>query len=413
MKEILRTSGTENLRMISDSVAYCKRRGREVIFDAEHFFDGYKEDPSYALQTLRAAEEAGADCLVLCDTNGGSLPHEVEKIIVVVRDKVRAPLGIHAHDDAGMGLANSLTAVRLGGTHLQGTINGYGERCGNTDLCAAIANLKLKMGVDCVTDQALSQLASVSRYISEILNVIPDTRQPFVGSSAFAHKGGIHVDAVRKNPRAYEHVPPDRVGNARRVLVSELAGSGTVLYKVARMGWRLRKDDPRTKKILARLKELEQQGFQFEAADGSFRLLVEKALGTHRKFFDLEGFRVSVERRADDTLVSEATIKVRVKGIQEHTAAEGDGPVNALDNALRKALEQFYPTVATMRLTDFRVRVLDAEAGTAAKVRVLINSSDRDETWGTVGASENIIEASWQALVDSVEYKLLKDKRRK
>ncbi len=414
VRDVLRVSRAENLRMIESSVRYIRKRGRKVVYDAEHFFDGYRDNASYCLDTLRCAVEGGAGCVVLCDTNGGTLPHEVERIVGEVVAAMRgcgASLGIHCHNDAGVAVANTLIGVSCGLTHVQGTMNGYGERCANADLTSVIPSLKLKMGANCISDARLAKLTEVSRYISEVANVVPDDRQPYVGVSAFAHKGGMHVDAVRKNPRTFEHVPPRAVGNRRRVLVSEVSGRSNVLYKAAQYGIDLSKDRSETKKILARLKELEHQGYQFEAADGSFKLMMRKALGKYRKFFDLEGFRVSVEKREDDRLISEATIKVRVKGIQEHTASEGDGPVNALDNALRKALQDFYPTLAEMHLSDFKVRVLDAKQGTAAKVRVLIESRDHDETWGTVGLSENIMEASWQALVDSVEYKLLKDSR--
>jgi len=408
--DVIRTTADENLTMIDDTVRYFKKLGKEVIYDAEHFFDGYKDNADYALRTLLAAEEAGADTIVLCDTNGGTLPLTLAAIMREVTAKVAAPLGIHAHNDSGMGVANSLLAVSEGAVHVQGTINGYGERCGNANLVSIIPGLVLKMGVSCIDRKRLSSLTELSRYVDEIANTAPDSRAPYVGSSAFAHKGGVHADAVLKNSRGYEHIEPVLVGNSRRILISELSGKASVFMKSRDMRLGLKKDEPALKKVLAIIKELESEGYEFEAAEGSFKLLVEKAMERHTPFFDLEGFRVSVEKRRDGQLISEATIKVKVGGVFEHTAAEGDGPVNALDNALRKALTPFYPSIAEVHLADYKVRVINVKAGTAAKVRVLIESRDREEMWGTVGVSENIIEASWQALVDSVEYKLMKDK---
>ena len=322
--------------------------------------------------------------------------------------ETKVPLGIHTHNDSGMAVANSIVGVMSGAAQVHGTINGYGERCGNADLCSIIPILKWKMNINCITDEQSRKIAEVSRYVSELANLVPRDEQPFVGNSAFAHKGGMHVDAVRKTPRSFEHIEPELIGNARRVLVSELSGRANVLLKAEEYRLGLGKDSRETAEIVRKVKELEYEGYQFEAAEGSLQLLMKRILGVHRKFFDLQGFRVSVER-IGDRVVSEATIKVKVKGVEEHTAAEGDGPVNALDNALRKALGRFYPRINEMRLTDFKVRVLDAKAGTAAKVRVLIESQDHKDTWRTVGVSENMIEASWQALVDSVEYKLMKD----
>jgi 2-isopropylmalate synthase len=403
---VLRTDLEENLRMIQDSVEYLKSKGLEVIFDAEHFFDAYKSNPSYALETLKAAQEA--DCIVLCDTNGGTLPLEVQEIIGDVQREIKTPLGIHAHNDADMAVANTIVAVRMGVGHVQGTINGFGERCGNANLCSIIPNIKLKLGIDCVTDGQLKKLTEVSRFVSEIANVRPQYNMPYVGESAFAHKGGIHVDAVLKKAETYEHIRPELVGNRRRMLVSELAGKSTIMLKAEEYGLDLKKDTPETRKILAKLKEMEKQGYQFEGAEASFELLMKKALGMYKSFFELEGFRVTVDAR-DDELIAEATVKVRVDGKEEHTAAEGNGPVNALDNALRKALEKFYPVLKDMHLSDYKVRVLDEKKGTAAKVRVLIQSSDKKSSWGTVGVSENIIEASWIALADSIDYKLMKE----
>lgn len=412
VRDVLKTGPEENLDMISSSIEYIKKMGREVIYDAEHFFDGYKEDPQYALRTLEAAQNSGASCLVLCDTNGGTLPYEIAEIIPRVKDRVNVSLGIHTHNDSGVAVANAVMAVRMGITHVQGTINGYGERCGNADLCSIIPILSLKMGYEILKKKIFS-LQELSLFVSELANVVPDNRQPYVGSSAFAHKGGMHVDAVAKNPKTFEHIEPRLVGNRRRILISELSGRSNILSKAKEFNIHMEKDTPEMRRVLAHLKKLEHEGYQFEAADGSFELLIRKVKGERRKFFDLEGFHVSVEKRINNRdrpqLISEATIKVWVKGKKEHTAAEGDGPVNALDSALRKALVKFYPTLSEMHLSDFRVRVLDAKEGTAAKVRVLIESRDSKDTWNTIGVSENIIEASWQALVDSIEYKLHKD----
>ncbi len=410
VKYALRTSLEENLRMIHSTVRFLKSRGLEVIYDAEHFFDGYNSNPSYALKTLKEAEDAGADNISLCDTNGGTLPDNLEKIIKEVKSKIKTPLGIHTHNDSEMAVANSIIAVKMGCVLVQGTINGYGERCGNANLCSIIPNLKLKLRVNCISDGQLGSLTKVSRYVSEIANMVPRDEQPFVGNSAFAHKGGVHVSAVQKRPQTYEHIQPELVGNRRRILISELAGKSAILSKAKELEIDFKRDAKATEKVLKLLKDLEHKGYQFEGAEGSFEVLMKKVLGKHKSFFDLEGFRVIVERLKRGKLRSEATIKLRVGDKEEHTASEGDGPVNALDNALRKALERFYPDLKEMSLTDFKVRVINAQAGTAAKVRVLIESRDKKDEWGTVGVSENIIEASWQALVDSVEYKLLKDK---
>jgi 2-isopropylmalate synthase len=411
VKDVLRVTLKDNLDMIASTVEYLKFSKKEVIYDAEHFFDGYRDNPDYALKTVKAAEEAGADWIVLCDTNGGNLPHFVREVVEEVSRNVSLPLGIHTHNDSGMAAANSVAAVLGGVRQVQGTINGYGERCGNADLCSIIPVLKWKLNIDCITDKRSKKLVEVSRYVSELANVVPRNEQPFVGDSAFAHKGGMHVDAVRKNPKSFEHMEPGLIGNERRILVSELSGRGNVVSKAAEYGFDAAGDPDAAKKIVDRVKELEHQGYHFEAADASLQLLMKRVLGVHRSFFELQGFRVSVERRDDDRVISEATIKVKVKGVVEHTAAEGDGPVNALDGALRKALERFYPNLREMRLTDFKVRVLDASAGTAAKVRVLVESRDHTDNWRTVGVSENIIVASWRALVDSVEYKLMKDQK--
>jgi 2-isopropylmalate synthase len=409
VKEALRCSLDENLRIIYESISYLKKRVSTVFFDAEHFFDGYKRNPEYALKCIKEAESAGADRVILCDTNGGCLPFQISEIVKEVRKVIKVPLGIHAHNDSDCAVANSIAAIQEGVTHVQGTINGLGERCGNANLCSIIPNLQLKLGYECVPDNNLKKLREVSRFVNEIANLRHFKRQPFVGDSAFAHKAGVHVSAILKNPETYEHIRPELVGNSQRVLVSDLAGKSNIIRKAQEFGIKLDPDSPELKELVAILKDLENQGFQFEAAEASFELLMKKHLGLYRKFFDLLGFRVIVEKRRDEgEPLSEATIMVKVAGHVEHTAATGDGPVNALDNALRKALEKFYPVLKNVKLHDYKVRVLQPGKGTAAKVRVLVESGDAQERWGTVGVSENIIEASWQALVDSIEYKLLK-----
>ena len=411
VKYVLKTSADENLRMISGSIGYLKSKGRKVIYDAEHFFDGAKDNLDYALKTLLAAEEAGADVIVLCDTNGGMITSSLVKIIQKVRPHLNVPLGIHTHNDSGLAIANTIAAVEEGCQHIQGTMNGYGERCGNADLVVCLANLELKLGINCIPKDKFKKLTEVSRYISEVSNMRHQNNQPFVGESAFAHKGGVHINAMVKHPLTYEHIKPKLVGNHSRFLVSELSGRTSILLKAKELELGLEKDTPHTRKIHKLLQNLEHQGYQFEAAEGSFELLMKKAMKKYKKFFNLEGFRVIIEKTKDGKVTSEAAIKLKVNKIEEHTASEGDGPINALDGALRKALLEFYPTLAKMHLTDFKVRVLDERAGTAARVRVLIQSQDEKDSWGTVGVSENIIEASWQALVDSIEYKLLKDKK--
>jgi 2-isopropylmalate synthase len=413
VEKVLRTSLKKNLELIDGTIRFLNSRGREVFYDAEHFFDGYRDNEDYALSTIRVAQEAGATRIILCDTNGGSLMSHAAKAIDAARRTVSVPLGIHVHNDSGLATANTLLAVEMGVVQVQGTINGYGERCGNADLCALIPNLCLKMGLHVVTDAQLRKLRDVSHHISELGNIAPRSNQPFVGHSAFAHKGGWHADAVSKDPRTCEHVPPESVGNYRRVLVSELSGKGSIAAKAKSIGIDIERDDRRTQELLQRLKDLEEAGYQFEGADASLELLMHKARGTHKRYFKHAGFRVIVEKREDNQLISEATIKIVVDGKAEHTAAEGNGPVNALDNALRKALEPFYKQVTEMHLSDFKVRIIDGKAGTGAKTRVLIESSDKEDSWNTVGVDENIIEASWQALVDSLEYKLMKDERAK
>ncbi|MFH1856663.1 MAG: citramalate synthase [Candidatus Omnitrophota bacterium] len=416
VRHILKTTLDENLSMVRDTVEFLKSRGRKVFFDAEHFFDGYFSNPEYATEVILTAQKAGADAVVLCETNGGMLFNQVSEVVEKVRPKIKVSLGIHAHNDSAMGVANSIAAIAAGCDHVQGTINGLGERCGNADLCAIIANLKLKLGIDCISKTDLKKLTEISRFVAEICNLKQQPNQPYVGSSAFAHKAGVHVDAVMKKREAYEHIDPDDVGNTRRFLISELAGKSTVLMKAKSLNLDLSKDTPQTRKILDLLQDMEHKGYHFEAADASFEILMHKALGKYKSFFDLESFKLVIEKRVDSKtrepkLFSEASIKVRVNDIIEHTVAEGDGPINALDNALRKALKDFFPALSEMHLSDFKVRVLDEKAGTAAKVRVLIQSQDKTDSWSTIGVSENIIEASWQALADSVEYKLFKDNK--
>ena len=408
----LRASLQENIDIISDTVTFLKSKGREVIYDAEHFFDGYRANRGYAIATLRAAWDAGADNLTLCDTNGGSLPSDIATVVREVRRLLPGvSLGIHAHNDSNCAVANSLAAVEEGVDLVQGTLNGYGERCGNANLGSLIANLKVKMGISCVTDQQLRSLTEVSRYIDELANVVPHDNMPYVGNSAFAHKAGVHVSAVERSA-SYEHIDPAIVGNKRRVLISELSGKASVMTKAAELNLDFERDSDAVMKILTLVKQKEHKGFQYEGAEGSFVLLVEEALGKRRPFFELTGFRVTVEKTSDDgEMVCEATLKVKVGGKVKHTVAEGHGPVDALDKALRRALEEFYPALKEMSLIDFKVRVINAQAGTAARVRVLVNSKDSKSEWGTVGVSENVIEASWQALVDAVEYKLFSKKK--
>ena len=400
VEKVMENTLEENLAMIRDSVAYMKENGREVIYDAEHFFDGYKENRDYAVRTLLAAMEGGVDIVVLCDTNGGTLPFELEAIIQELDLPVK--FGIHTHNDSGMAVANSVTAVNAGAVMVQGTINGYGERCGNADLITIIPILCTKMDCPCVSEEHLKKLRKLSRFVSETANMIPVNSRPFVGRSAFAHKGGIHVSAIIKESRAYEHIAPERVGNSRRVLVSDLSGKSNVEYKAKEMGVDLGNGFD-SRKIVEKIKLLEAEGY---AADGSFKIMLEKLTKQFKPFFDLESFRVTIEKDKNQSCSSHATIKISVGGKQEITAAEGDGPVSALDNALRKALGNFFPQIDGMHLVDFKVRVIDGRDGTAAKVRVLIETRDQDHIWSTIGVSEDIIEASWQALADSFQYKL-------
>jgi 2-isopropylmalate synthase len=403
VRGVLETTLDENLRMIGESVAFLKTQGREVIYDAEHFFDGYKADSAYALHTLRAAQEAGADCLVLCDTNGGCLPWEIEEIAKLVRERFPlVRLGIHAHDDSGCAVANTLAAVRAGCVQVQGTINGYGERVGNADFCSIIPNLQLKMGLECLAGDRLAQLTALSRFVSGTANLAAETHRPYVGVSAFAHKGGIHVSAIVKVVDSYQHINPALVGNEKRVLISELSGRSNIVYKAWEFG--LDPDKREVKEALARIKELENQGFYFEGAEGSVELLLRRAQPGYVPPFELIDFLVIVEHRQGRGLVSEATVKVRIGDEVVHTAAEGNGPVNALDKALRKALLPHYPQLADVQLADFKVRIIDSDSATAATTRVMIDTSNGHKDWSTVGSSTNIIDASWQALADSLEY---------
>jgi 2-isopropylmalate synthase len=416
VREALRISLGENLDIINDTVAYLKKYAEKVFFDAEHFFDGYIHNPEYAFKCLTAAQTAGADCLVLCDTNGGTVTSTLKDIVKKAVKEFDRPIGVHIHNDTDCAVANSVVSVEAGAVHVQGTINGLGERCGNANLISIIPNVQLKLGMDCIGPEKLKRLRDVSRFVNEIANLRHFKRQPYVGDSAFAHKGGMHVSAIIKNPRTYEHMLPEDVGNVRRVLISDLSGRGSILKKAEEFGIRLSSDAPQIKEIIEKLKDLENQGYQFEGAEASFELLVKKALGLHRNFFELIEFRVIVERRTKkEEPVSEATVKLKVKdeeGMEhvEYTVDESrHGPINALDKTLRKALEKYYPKLRDIKLLDYKVRVLTAGRGTSAKVRVFVESGDKENIWWTVGVSENIIEASYQALVDSIEYKLLKE----
>jgi 2-isopropylmalate synthase len=422
VEKIMNNTLPENLSMINDSVAFLKQHGREVIYDAEHFFDGYKDNRDYAMQSLAAALDGGADFIVLCDTNGGTLPFELESIIAEVQQQMNnigsgpsrngsIKLGIHSHNDCGMAVANSITAVHNGAVMVHGTMNGYGERCGNADLTSIIPILNIKMDRVCVTPENLKKIKTLSRYISETANLVPLHSRPFVGKSAFAHKGGIHVSAIMKTPRAYEHMDPAMVGNSRRVLVSDLSGKSNVEYKAKELGVELGKNGFDSSRIASEIKQMEQEGYQFDTADGTFKILLEKFTDQFKPHFALESFRVTIEKDKDQPCSAHATIKISVDGKKEITAGEGYGPVSALDNALRKALDKFYPDLDTMRLVDFKVRVIDGTRGTAAKVRVLIESRDQNEIWSTMGVSEDIIEASWQALADSFQFKLANEER--
>ncbi|WDQ35542.1 citramalate synthase [Paenibacillus marchantiae] len=407
----LQTTLEENLSMIYDSIAYLKQNDMEVIFDAEHFFDGFKNNPEYAQAVLTKAHEAGADWLVMCDTNGGTMPHEVYEIVSTLAGRLpQAQLGIHTHNDCELAVANTLSAVQAGARQVQGTMNGYGERCGNANLASIIPNLQLKLGYECVSEDSMRQLTNVARYVSEIANVNMPINQPYVGNAAFAHKGGIHVSAILRDSRTYEHIVPELVGNKQRVLVSELAGQSNIVSKAQELGLEFDPSSANSRQIIEKIKDLEHQGYQFEGADASLELLIREANGDMKELFTFESFKMLVEKAAGKSVVSEAFVKLNVGGTSAYTAAEGNGPVNALDNALRKALVQYFPSLANMHLSDYKVRVLDEKDATAAKVRVLIESKNTENTWNTVGVSENVIEASWEALVHSFRYALLQEK---
>jgi 2-isopropylmalate synthase len=409
VKEVLKASLDENVQMIGETVAYLKAAGRRVIYDAEHFFDGAKADEAYALRTLRAAAEAGAECLVLCDTNGGSLPDRVGELTARVVKDLGIPVGIHTHNDSGLAVANSLAAVKAGAAHVQGTLVGFGERCGNANLSTLAANIALKMGCDCLGEGSLAKLYRTTRLVAEIANTSFDEGMPYVGLHAFAHKAGMHVDAVLKTTLSFEHVPPESVGNTRRILASEVGGRSVILERVKRLDPTATKESPLVAQVVGRLKEMERLGYQFEGADASLELLMRKAAGKYKPFFELGHYRTIGEQPTEGKLSAQALVKIRVDGEDSISAAEGDGPVHALDQALRRALEKFYPALAKMRLTDFKVRVLDSNGASAATVRVLIESADEQDAWTTVGVSTDIIEASYIALVDSIEYKLIND----
>jgi len=404
--EVLRATPDENLAMIADTVKFFKSHGKTVIYDAEHSFDGYKNEPEYALATWRAAEQAGAECIVLCDTNGGCLPTEISRITAVAKAELSARIGIHTHNDCGFGVANAIAAVDVGASQVQGTINGYGERTGNCNLISIIPTLALKMGRSSVPKTSLPKLRELSHFVDEIANFKPDPRQPWVGITAFAHKGGMHAHAVERVSNSYEHINPEAVGNSRRVLVSDMSGRSNVLAKAKELGFKLTAETPELKPILARIKELENQGFEFEAAEASLALLIQKQLEHRELPFTVEGYHVSM-RGDGASSICEATVKIRVENEFSHTVADGDGPVNALDGALRSGLSKFFPQLTKLKLTDYKVRIIDGVVGTAAKTRVLIVTSNGKREWGTVGVSENIITASLQALADSMEYALM------
>jgi 2-isopropylmalate synthase len=407
VKEVLQTQPEENVAMIEETIRYLKDQGRMVVYDAEHAFDGFKDNPDYAIATWQAAERGGADLVVLCDTNGGALPSEVSRITATARGVLHTRVGIHSHNDIGLGVANALIAIEAGADHVQGTINGYGERTGNCNLTSVIPNLMMKMNKGCIPPASLPRLRELSQFVDEIANVRHDPRQPWVGATAFAHKGGMHVNAVQKIAHSFEHIDPASVGNSRRVLVSDLAGRSNIVMKARELGFEIHNDTPELKAILVRIKELEHRGYEFEAAEGSLALLIQRILRHSEPPFRVEAYHISMRRDGKDSIV-EATVKVRVGTNIAHTVAEGDGPVNALDSALRSALTRFYPQVGRLQLTDYKVRILDSVTGTAATTRVLIESSDGRQEWGTVGVHENIIEASLQALIDSLEYGILR-----
>jgi 2-isopropylmalate synthase len=405
LEKVVKVDRDENLRMIAESVAFLVGQGKRVIYDAEHFFDGFADDPGYAVLCIKAAAEAGADTITLCDTNGGTLPQDIADTvgtIVAGLESSGVRIGIHCHDDAGCGVACSLAAVEQGATHVQGTINGYGERCGNANLVTIIPNLQLKLGYECVTDEQLASLTQAAHFLDELLNFTPDPDQPYVGRNAFAHKGGMHVAGVNVDPATFEHVDPDTIGNRRELLISELSGKGTVHARARDAGIAL--GDEQAANLVEQVKELEHRGYHFEAADGSFELLIRKETGEYEPLFRLESWRAIVEKRADGRVETEATIKIWIDGERYVRTAEGNGPVNALDRALRDALVEIYPHLRDIDLVNFKVRILDETKGTGAVTRVLLDASDGEQVWGSIGVSENVIEASWEALVDSLEY---------
>ncbi len=407
VKNALRVELPVNLEMIKSSVEFLKSNGLMVIYDAEHFFDGYKSDSGYAVETLLAAQEGGAERLVFCDTNGGSLPHEIEAIVEKIKSHLKVPMGIHTHNDGGLAAANALAAVRGGVTHVQGTINGIGERCGNVDLTTVIPNLQVKMGFEVVSDEQLATLFELAEYVAEIGHYDRPTNQPFVGNSAFAHKGGIHVSAVQRDSSTYEHISPELVGNRQRVLISELSGRSNIMDFLAGMDLDIDNATPVGQAVLQQVKERENEGYLYETAGASMELLIKRELGLHKKFFEPISYRVLVDQTPAGHLWSEATVRLKVGGSEHYEAADGDGPVNALDRALRKSLEPYYPCLGNVELIDFKVRIIDSQLGTGAKTRVLISTTDGERTWTTTGVSFNLIEASWEALLDSVDYKLL------
>lgn len=409
VNEVLRATPDENIAMISDTVRYLTDQGREVIYDAEHAFDGFKDEPEYALATWQAAEKAGATCVVLCDTNGGCLPSDIKRIVEAAKGRLTVPLGIHTHNDCGLGVANALAALEVGATQVQGTINGYGERTGNCNLITVIPLLHFKMNRPCLPTRSLAKLTELSQFVDEIANLRHDSRQPWVGQTAFAHKGGMHVHAIERVARSYEHINPEAVGNQRRVLVSDMSGRTNILMKATELGFKLAADAPETRTITAEVKRLESLGYEYEAAEASLALLIGRSLVPQEQPFKVDGYHVSIRGNGGGS-VCEATVKVRVGDRTAHTVAEGDGPVNALDGALRQALSSFFPVLRKVQLTDYKVRILDGGVGTAAKTRVLISSTDGKRDWGTVGVSENIITASLQALIDSIEYVLMRGK---
>ncbi len=413
--QVLETTLEENLRMVAESIAYLKSKGKTVFLDAEHFFDGYKSNAEYSLEVLKTADKAGAGCLVLCDTNGGALPDEVAAAVWAAKEATEAPIGIHAHNDSELAVANTLAAVSAGATQVQGTINGYGERCGNANLCSIIPALKLKMGINCISDKNIKKLADTANYVSEVANLLPDAFLPYIGSSAFSHKAGLHVSGLSKWAGSYQHIDPELVGNRQKMLVSELSGRANIVHRAHELGVDLPVKSPEATELLKKVKMLESRGFQYENAEASFDLLVHRAKPDYHKPFELLDFMVIVEKRkrlpsvsSSEDMISEAIVKVKVGEEFMHTAAEGNGPVNAADTALRKALTRFYPSLSVIKLVDYKVRILEGSTGTESQVRVIIESSDGTERWRTVGSSANIIEASWLALTDSLEYWLLK-----